>query len=119
MKKNTVGVALIIVSLLAIVFVLLISDGFNFTYGYYLETKEGPMLVRKDGHPISLTADAEEFTETETGEKMLVFHGGVEDTYPARTEVKFIIKLGGASPDNIPASTLFSLRQLGWIEAEE
>ena len=112
-----IAAAVIVVG--SVLFAFLPWNG-GMSFGYYLDTNGGAMLVTKDGSPISLgTPDVSAFVGLKKGEKLLVFHNGINDTYPASTTVTYIIRLGGASDDNIPLSTIVSLTGLGWLDAEE
>ena len=123
MKKRVLAIVLVVIIAIIAAFVLFFSGNVGISFGYYLDTNGGAMLITKDGSPISLNSsegdDFYDISGIEKGEKLLVFHDGINETYPASTHVAYIIRLGGASPDNIPITTIISLTGLGWLDAEE
>ncbi len=123
MKNRTLSTVLFVVILIAAVFISFFAETTGITFGYFIDTNGGAMLITKDGTPISLKSSKNEdfyaVAGIEKGEKILVIHDGVNETYPASTGVKFIIRLGGASPDNIPQTAIISLTGLGWLDPEE
>ena len=123
MKNRVISMVLAIIIVLAIAIIASFSANTGMSNGYFLNTNGGAMLVKRDGAPISLTStnkdDFYDFAGIKDGEKIFVFHDGINETYPASTGVYFVIPLGGASPDNIPRTTIISLTELGWLDREE
>ncbi len=123
MKNRVLTIILAIAVTAAAMFFVFFSGNIGISFGYFLDTNGGAMLITKDGSPISLNSSDDEdfydFAGIKDGEKLLVFHDGINETYPASTHAHYIIPLGGASPDNIPKSTIISLTGLGWLDAEE
>ncbi len=115
-----IAVGLVIAAVLALVYTVFFFNSLGISVGYYLNTLDGPMLI--EGYsPMSMVPPAENtgmFVGIERGQKLLVVHGAVDESYPSRTNVYFIIKLGSASPDNIPREVIVSLTGLGWLEED-
>ena len=53
-----------------------------------------------------------------TGDKILVIHDGMDQSYPGRTGVYVILKLSNGSADDIPQTVVNSLIELGWLAAQ-
>lgn len=118
MQRRIIEIGFVLVAFLAVVYILFFSGNLGVSVGYYLNTNGGAMLI-KDNSPICLTprpGKGNIFSEFEEGEKLLVVHDGIAESYPASTGVYFIISLGGASPDNIPIEVKISLAGLGWLD---
>ncbi len=118
MKRRLIAIGLVLAAFLAVVYTVFFYDNLGVSVGYYLNTNGGAMLI-KDNSPICLTprpGKGNIFSGFEEGEKLLVVHDGIAESYPAQTGVYFIISLGGASPDNIPAEVKISLAGLGWLD---
>lgn len=67
--------------------------------GTYVQTENGANMVVFDVNPIVMSdrTNRDLFAGLETGDRVLVIHGFVEETYPARSEAKLVFKLGGGS----------------------
>lgn len=118
MKNHMIAVGLVIAALLVLIYTVFFFNELGISVGYYLNTLDGPMLI-KDYSPMSMVPPAENtgmFVGIERGQKLLVVHGAVDRSYPAKTDVYFIIKLGSASLDNIPREVIISLAGLGWLD---
>ncbi|MBQ8249369.1 MAG: hypothetical protein IJY93_05740 [Clostridia bacterium] len=121
MKNRMVAVGLVIAAVLALIYTVFFFNKLGISVGYYLNTLDGPMLI-EDYSPMSMVPPAQNtgmFVGIERGQKLLVVHGAVDRSYPARTDAYFIIKLGSASPDNIPREVIISLVGLGWLDEAE
>ena len=119
-KNRMVAVGLVIAAVLAFLYTAFFFNNFGISVGYYLDTLDGPMLI--EGYsPMSMIPPEENigmFVGIERGQKLLVVHGAVDESYPSRTDAYFIIKLGSASPDNIPIEVIASLTGLGWLDED-
>ncbi len=121
MKKRII----VTVSVILAVFVLGISagmgilyfDGLGISTGTVLKTENGTCFLVKESSPIRLSfvfEDTQKNASYETGDKLLVIHDGIQESYPAVTGVYFSLKLGGGQEDDIPETVIKSLTQLGW-----
>lgn len=87
------------------------------TVGRCLIADNGSILLIDGNSPIVLsTKDPDMLKNLSTGDKIMVFHDGVRESYPAQTLAKMVIKLGGGTKADIPAEVLSQLAELGWIK---
>lgn len=99
--------------------ILLSVSGIGISSGYCLKTDNGTCFLIRENTPIRLSSLSEEKrSELETGDKILVLHDGIAESYPAATSASFIIKTGDGSIDDIPENVKISLTELGWIGEE-
>lgn len=126
MKKRII----IIVSIIIGVFVLGISTGVIFlsvnetgiSSGYCLKTDNGTCFLVKGNTPVRLSAEgfaAEKLSEFNTGDKLLVLHDGIAESYPAVTFVRLAVKTGEGSIDDIPDTVTAALNNLGWLDTSK
>ena len=124
-----VCVVISVILLLAIAFfafaAIMSAMGYGMSVGRALLTKDDScMLVVDENSPIIMrdrsdkTGKGELFSRISTGDKILVFHDGVAESYPAQTGAYFIIKLSGGSIDDIPDKIIDELTQMGWLLPE-
>ena len=116
-----IGVVVTIVLLFWIVFNVLISKGMGISTGVYLETKNGVSILVREKTPIQMSnrTDKELFNDLDIGDKMLVIHTGIEESYPAKTGVYAVFKIKEGTTGNIPTQVVEELVKLGWLESEE
>ena len=94
--------------------------GKNVLTGRYLSTdSDTHMLIDENGSPVQL-CDYEDyymkFRGCCDGDKIMVVCNDIRETYPAQTDVRFCWIFERGSLDDIPHSTIDSLRELGWID---
>lgn len=91
--------------------------GKSITVGRYLSSNGGDMLI--DGSsPIvmsDLSAKQALFDNLQSGDKILVVHNGVNESYPGQTGAYFCMKLEGGNDSDIPREVITSLTELGWL----
>ena len=94
------------------------ANDLGMSVGRCLETKGGYMLV--DGNsPISMadrSKDQDLFEGLSSGDRILVIHGLIMDTYPGQTQAYYCLRLEAGSLEDISRDVLDSLRQMGWLE---
>ncbi len=126
MKKKTIvilsTILAIILLIVAIAFVCLgiaLYKGYGIIEGQFLVTNDGYMIVDKNNSPIVMSNQSKNekiFEDLTNGDKIIAVIGMIEETYPARTDLHFLIKLSDGEYEDLPESTLFSLGELGWID---
>lgn len=93
--------------------------------GHCLLLEDGTCLLIVDKSPIVLsnrTARDNLFSGLDSGDKLLVLHDGIQESYPCRTGAYGVWKKADGDITDIPLSVLTSLAELGWkvpIETEE
>ena len=126
MKKKAIvilsTILAIILLIVAIAFVCLgiaLYKGYGIIEGQFLVTNDGYMIVDKNNSPIVMSNQSKNekiFEDFTNGDKIIAVIGMIEETYPARTDLHFLIKLSDGEYEDLPESTLFSLGELGWID---
>ena len=117
MKKKK-WLFLLIPLLAALALALMLQKGLSLSSGRCLLAENGTvLLVTEGGEPIVLSNTRKRenlFSGLSTGDKILVLHDGVEETYPARTGAYALWKQADGSLADIPADTLRQLEEMGW-----
>lgn len=126
MKKKAIvilsTILAIILLIVAIAFVCLgiaLYKGYGIIEGQFLVTNDGYMIVDKNNSAIVMSNQSKNekiFKGLTNGDKIIAVIGMIEETYPARTDLHFLIKLSDGEYEDLPESTLFSLGELGWID---
>lgn len=96
------------------------NRGFGISEGIYLEGT-GKSILMLDGSPFVMgdrSQDQELFEGLETGDKVLVLHDGLCESYPGQTGAYWIKRLGSGSVADIPAAELEALISLGWVSQD-
>lgn len=119
--KITLGVIGVVVILLVISISILLNKGYGFSVGRYLEVKEGTAMLVRGNSPIVLSSqyNGDMFYNLDIGDKILVIHTGIAESYPAQTGAKAVFKIANGSTDDIPQNVINELIKLGWLESEE
>ena len=127
MKKRNI----IIVSVISAVFIIgivmgsvfaMLESSFSFSTGTVLKSDNGTVFLIKGNSPVRLgdyTEEGKLLTDLETGDKVLVFHDGIAESYPASTSARFVIKTGDGGEESIPEEVVSSLSELGWISDDK
>lgn len=126
MKKRNIIIAAVIagVFLTGLVsgFVILKVEHIGISTGVCLVTQNGSCFLIKGNTPVNLSdlsEDKDSFSDYSTGDRLLVFHTGINESYPASTGVYKAIRIGKNNENEIPEDVVNSLRELGWIQKEE
>lgn len=93
--------------------------GYGATVGRCLVTKEGSYMLIGGNYPIVLSDRSKGkdlFTSLESGDKILVVHDGICESYPSQTGAYACIRLERGDIGDIPEAVLQNLAQLGWID---
>ena len=95
------------------------TKSLDFSVGRVLSENSSMMLVL-DNSPIQMschTDDNKMFAKLTDGDKVLVLHDGIAESYPGKTGVYGIFKLEDGSISDIPDDVLTALTELGWKTA--
>ena len=121
MKKKILIAVSVIVCVIAIGLFILAGKSISPSVGLYLHTDNGNMLIL-DNSPIVMsvrTGNDDMFEKYESGDKILVLHDGINESYPGQTRAYFVMKLADGEMSDIHENVLASLNELGWINYEE
>lgn len=123
MKKKV----LIVIAVLLAVFIAGITAGtllinsltLGIHTGVVLKSDNGTCFLVSHNSPIRLcdySQEGRQYDHLSDGDKILVFHNGINESYPASTFSYLTIKLDDGSIEDVPQGVIDSLTQLGWIE---
>ncbi len=131
MKKSTKKRNVIIISVISAVFIMgiiagsvfaVLENSYSLSTGTVLKSDNGTVFLIKDNSPVRLgdyTEKGKLLKGLETGDKVLVLHDGIAESYPASTSVYFVIKTGDGGEGSISKEVMSSLSELGWIKGDE
>ena len=111
--KWIIPVVLLIVIIAAAAFIL--SRG---TVGYCIVADNSSRIIVMDNSPVVLsnhTLDKNALYKYDTGDKLLILHGPVRETFPGGTDVYFSMKIGEGSAKDIPDEIFTILYEMGWL----
>ncbi|MBR5544414.1 MAG: hypothetical protein IKU66_02965 [Clostridia bacterium] len=126
MKKKAIvtlsTILAIILLIFAVAFVELgiaLYKGYGIIEGQFLVTNDSYMIIDKNNSPIVMSNQSKNekiFENLSNGDKIVAVIGMIEETYPARTDVYFLIKISDGEYEDLPESALLGLGELGWID---
>lgn len=113
-----------IVAVLVVVIIgvrVLVYNGYDASTGIYLESKDGGAILICEKTPIQMSNRTERdmFDNLNVGDKILVIHDGIAESYPARTGAYAVFKINDGNTGAIPPSVVDELVELGWLEIKE
>lgn len=94
----------------------------NITVGHCVITNNGSYMLIDGDTPIRLSTRSgtnDLFEGLRDGDKILVVHGMVAESYPAQTVASYCVKLGSGSLDDISLSVRNALAGMGWLPSGE
>ncbi len=120
-KKKAISIALVCtVFIIAISsFTFILSSNINISTGKVLISENGTYFLIKGNTPVRLSDYSEEkniFSDIESGDKILVIHNTIAESYPASAVCRFCIKTGKGSISDIPEEVITTMTQLGWLK---
>lgn len=122
MKKRILIPICIVLALILLTggcLVYMSAKSLDFSVGRVLSANNSMMLVL-DNSPIQMSCrkdDNKMFAKLTDGDKVLVLHDGIAESYPGKTGVYGILKLEDGSISDIPDDVLTALTELGWKTA--
>lgn len=122
-KKWWIPGCLLIVLLLLIIggITYMSANSLSFSVGRFLDTNGSYMLILDESpiHLFSNTNNPHLFADLSDGDKVLVLHDGINETYPGNTCVHAILKLEDGSITDIQDDILTQLTALGWYTEKQ
>lgn len=119
-KKWLIPVATImVIIILAITGVgIMINRGYGASTGVYIESKDGVAILIRKKTPIVLSSmhNGDMFNGVDVGEKILVIHDGIAESYPAKTRAYAVFKIKDGVTGPLPPSVINELIELGWLD---
>ena len=95
----------------------MVSHSLDFTVGRCLVAENGSYMFIDGNSPIVMSnrKDKERlFSDLETGDKILLLHDGIAESYPGRTGAYWCMKLEDGTQADIPEQVMEELAELGW-----
>ncbi|MEA4933198.1 MAG: hypothetical protein VB071_06380 [Lawsonibacter sp.] len=87
--------------------------------GSYLRANNGThIIIDRQSSPVVMRnrfASDAMFDGLEDGDRVLVVCDGINESYPAQSNVYFCFRLGKGEAADLPADTLHQLAELGWL----
>ena len=121
-KKRFIPIiaAILIAALFIIGFFAAVRRGYSCSIGRYLEASNGTGMIILENSPVQMSNQTnwDLFDGLATGDKILVIHDGMDQSYPGRTGVYAVLKLGDGDIDDISPAVVDSLTELGWLTAQ-
>ncbi len=120
--KKKIGISVLLAVLILIIagVIWFFSRSLTISTARCIVTKQKCMMVL-DNSPIGMSNhswDKELFEDLDTGDKILVVHDGIEESYPGQTGAYFCIRLEKGSSADVPAQVIETLKELGYILVE-
>lgn len=119
MKKKILVIVSVIVCVVAIGVFILAGKNISPSVGQYLRADNSDMIILDNSPIVMSTRNDNMFEKHENGDKILIFHDGIQESYPGSTGVYLSVKLSDGHISHISESVLRELHELGWISAEK
>lgn len=126
MKKHKrsvfIGIMVILLGLMLTVLWYISSNALTFTTARCVVTDTGSRMMVVDDNPIVLmpkNGKNELFKDMKTGDKILVLHSGIMETYPEKTFVYYCKKLEDGKETDIDEMVYDRLEELGYFNRKE
>lgn len=95
----------------------MINHSMSFSVGRCLVADNGSYMFIDGNSPIIMSNRKDKeglFSGLGTGDKILIFHDGIAETYPGRTGAYWCVKLEDGTQADIPEQVIEELTELGW-----
>lgn len=116
--KKWHSILVVLVSVVAIIAITLaLLPGL--TVGRCLVADNGSVMLIDGDTPIVMSGKNAMFQNLSTGDKLLVVHDGINESYPAQTRAYLVLRLASGTEADIPVKVQMQLAELGWVDAFE
>ena len=102
---------------LAVALGFLAIKGMGISYGIYLEARNNTPMMVVENSPMKMSrrSDRDIFDGLESGDRILVIHSAIAESYPGQTGAHAVIKLWGGDASDISSDVIENLMSMGWI----
>ena len=118
MKKKRLLIGILCVAVVLIAGALFMAKNrIGFSIGNCIEADNGRYLIVLDNSPIAMhqrSGKESMFPDLDTGDKIFIVHDGINETYPGKTGLYFILKLSNGNIGDVPEEIITQLQELGW-----
>ncbi len=114
-----VAILLLLFAICFVVFGIASFKGYGVMEGKVLVTNTGYMIIDDDNSPIEMSNQSKNekmFEGLANGDKILIVHDGIQESFPAGTGVYYCKKLYDGEYKDLPEQVIVSLIELGFIE---
>lgn len=120
MKNKVTAVIAVFLALCIFSAVLILiagSRGMGISEGLYLRTANNSHMIIMGSSPVVMSAKgpAKSFDRFDNGDRILILHNGIQESYPGGTAVYAAIKLENGSASDLPGDVLDALANMGWL----
>ena len=95
----------------------MVSHSLDFSVGRCLVAENGSYMFIDGNSPIVMSNRKDKegmFAGLETGDKILLLHDGIQESYPGGTGAYWYMKLEDGTQADIPEQVMEELAELGW-----
>lgn len=121
MKRKAWIIATVCLAVVLLAYACLVGlavwQGNGLSEALYIETRHGHMLLI-EGSPISMSGKEGLFDDLTMGDKVLVVHGPIAESYPGQAKAYLCIKQADGTEEDIPERVRVSLLEMGWLSYE-
>ena len=114
-----VAIVLFLFAIAFVVFGIASYKGFSISEGQVLITDKGSYMIIIDNSPIVMSNQSKNekmFESLTNGDKILIVHDGIQESYPGGTGVYFCKKLSDGEYKDLPEQVIVSLIELDYID---
>ena len=106
-----------VLALVLLVFGVMTAQNLSVRVGTCIKTESGGCMLLMGDSPVVLSGKTAfaRFAEYRTGDRLLVLHDGILETYPGRTGAYLAIRLHKGDVAAVPQEVLRVLTEMGWI----
>lgn len=120
-SKKILKTLLSIIGIILLSFIILLGiliyKGAGITIGRCLIANNDSYMLIDDNSPIVMSTNHTNiFRNLTTGDKILVIHSVVNESYPGGTGAYFCMKLADGDISDIPDQVIETLTEMGWLE---
>lgn len=117
--RRLLVVVLIFTSLCIVAISWWVAAGNTVFTGRYLRANSGThIIIDRKSSPVVMCnrfSSNAMFDGVEDGDRVLVVCDGLNESYPAQSNIYFCLRLGSGDAADLPADTLRQLAELGWL----
>ncbi len=105
-----------VLALVLLVFGVMAAKHLSVRVGTCIKTENGSCMLLMEDSPVVLSGKTAfaRFDEYRTGDRLLVLHDGILETYPGRTGAYLVIRFRKGEDTAIPQEILVALNEMGW-----
>ena len=121
MKNKQMVIAIAVVFVLGLIFGVTSLSGESkaFSVGKVIEYEDGTIIFADNNTPVLVsdrTKDGSLFSALTDGDKVLLLHDEIQETYPAQTGGYFVLRLKNGQRSDLPEEFIEQLTQLGYLK---